>query len=61
MAKQPSEGKVKRPAQGPRPAYMVYRIEGDEIVAEFVTRKSDEMLEYVTENPGAKWVRFKIK
>lgn len=64
MAK--SEGsksdKPKRPTPGPRPAYMTYNLdENGEVVVGKVTRKAEEMLHHVSDNPGSKWVRFEIK
>lgn len=60
--------KPKRAAQGPRPAYLGYRIvdaegndlEGASLRITCVARKADDILSHVTET-GDLWSRFVIK
>lgn len=48
---------------GPRPAYITYTLDEETgvPVPGFTTRKADEMLQYVDENPGTKYMRVMIK
>lgn len=63
-----SNDKPKRPAPGPRPAYLAYRIvdasgnevQGAQLEVTSVVRKADDILAHVTET-GDQWTRFLIK
>lgn len=54
--------KPKRAPQGPRAAYITYKV-NDEGVVEFgeATRKPEDLLKIVSDNPGTEWHRFMIK
>ena len=64
MANKDKATTAKRAPIGPRPVYIAYDVNEDgsiSVINEATTRKAEEMLTYVDNNPGTKWFRTMVK